>query len=195
MSGIRERGKATRKRKFALVDGNTQRIPDDDVFCVDSATSRAVVRRRLLETGKLPYRCAICPIIDTHNGLPLALHLDHKNGVNNDHRLRNLRWLCPNCHSQTATYAGRNKLPAAIRTCGVCGGDRSQKGNASAGRCRGCARALRHGIEWPSPDVMARMVFELPATTIAKKLGVSDVAVVKFCKKHSITKPGRGYWT
>ena len=31
------------------------------------------------------------------------------NGKNNDHRIENLRFLCPNCHSQTATYAGKNK--------------------------------------------------------------------------------------
>ena len=41
-------------------------------------------------------------------GNPLALQLDHINGVNNDHRLTNLRFLCPNCHSQTDTYAGKN---------------------------------------------------------------------------------------
>lgn len=39
---------------------------------------------------------------------PLTLQLDHINRVNNDHRLTNLRFLCPNCHSQTDTYAGKN---------------------------------------------------------------------------------------
>ena len=34
---------------------------------------------------------------------------NHINGINNDHRLENLRFLCPNCHSQTSTYAGKNK--------------------------------------------------------------------------------------
>ena len=45
------------------------------------------------------------------NGLDkkLSLQLDHINGINNDHRIENLRFLCPNCHSQTETYAGKNK--------------------------------------------------------------------------------------
>lgn len=38
----------------------------------------------------------------------MALQLDHKNGVNNDHRLENLRFLCPNCHAITETFAGKN---------------------------------------------------------------------------------------
>lgn len=32
------------------------------------------------------------------------MQLDHRNGKNDDNRLENLRWLCPNCHSQTDTY-------------------------------------------------------------------------------------------
>jgi hypothetical protein len=37
------------------------------------------------------------------------LVLDHINGINDDYRPGNLRLLCPNCHSQTPTFAGRNR--------------------------------------------------------------------------------------
>jgi 5-methylcytosine-specific restriction endonuclease McrA len=40
---------------------------------------------------------------------PLSLELDHITGDKHDNRLDNLRLLCPNCHSQTMTYAGGNK--------------------------------------------------------------------------------------
>jgi len=63
---------------------------------------------RLVREGLLEYKCAKCGITEWQ-GEPISLQLDHKNGINNDHRLENLRFLCPNCHSQTATYAGRNK--------------------------------------------------------------------------------------
>lgn len=39
----------------------------------------------------------------------MTLQLDHINGVRDDNRIENLRFLCPNCHSQTDTFAGRNK--------------------------------------------------------------------------------------
>jgi hypothetical protein len=43
-------------------------------------------------------------------GQPIALELEHINGDNTDHRIENLQILCPNCHAQTPTYRGRNKL-------------------------------------------------------------------------------------
>ena len=56
----------------------------------------------------MEYKCANCGLIEWQ-GQVLSLHLDHINGINNDHRIENLRFLCPNCHSLTETYAGKNK--------------------------------------------------------------------------------------
>ena len=66
------------------------------------------LKRQLLQANVFPYECDKCAISDW-NGLPLSLHLDHINGDSSDHRLGNLRFLCPNCHSQTETYCGKNK--------------------------------------------------------------------------------------
>lgn len=63
---------------------------------------------RLVNEGKLEYKCVKCSNEGEWMGEPITLQLDHINGVNNDHRLENLRFLCPNCHSQTKTYGGRN---------------------------------------------------------------------------------------
>ena len=65
------------------------------------------LKDRLIREGRLEYKCAFCGISEWR-GLPLTLQLDHKNGKHNDHRIENLRFLCPNCHSQTETFAGRN---------------------------------------------------------------------------------------
>jgi 5-methylcytosine-specific restriction endonuclease McrA len=68
---------------------------------------RARLKRRLVAAGLMAYRCAICGISEWHEQT-LVLQLDHVNGGGDDNRLDNLRLLCPNCHSQTSTYCGRN---------------------------------------------------------------------------------------
>ncbi|WP_307718227.1 HNH endonuclease signature motif containing protein [Rhodococcus pyridinivorans] len=41
-------------------------------------------------------------------GEPITFHVDHIDGNSHDSRPENVRFLCPNCHSQTPTWAGRN---------------------------------------------------------------------------------------
>lgn len=65
------------------------------------------LKLRLVDEGILPWRCAVCAI-DSWQGRPLSLHLDHIDGDRRDNRRENLRLLCPNCHSQTPTYCGKN---------------------------------------------------------------------------------------
>lgn len=42
-------------------------------------------------------------------GSKLILEVDHKNGNNRDNSRENLEALCPNCHSLTESWRGRNK--------------------------------------------------------------------------------------
>ena len=65
-----------------------------------------LLRRALIEAG-VPYKCVTCGVQDEWCGLPLILHVDHIRGDPSDSRLQEVRFLCPNCHSQTATWAGR----------------------------------------------------------------------------------------
>jgi hypothetical protein len=76
---------------------------------VDAKREKALALRRALKEAGRAYLCAECGIADNWNGRPLTLHVDHIDGQFWDCRLENLRFLCPNCHSQTATYAGRNR--------------------------------------------------------------------------------------
>lgn len=97
---------------FKGKSGLTKRIdsvtlPLEKVFSKNNH-SRNVVRKKLITSGLIEYKCAMCGISEW-NGKKISLELDHINGVNNDHRIENLRFLCPNCHSQTTTYGAKNK--------------------------------------------------------------------------------------
>lgn len=80
----------------------------ESLFTVDSSIARGSVRRRILRDNLLPYRCSECNSDPFWRGKSLVLVLDHINGVRNDHRLENLRFVCPNCNSQLDTHCGRN---------------------------------------------------------------------------------------
>jgi len=85
------------------------RLPLDVVLVMNSTyMSIQSLKRRLLAKNLLQRRCSVCGLTDWR-GAALALILDHINGDPRDHRLENLRLLCPNCNSQTPTFAGRNK--------------------------------------------------------------------------------------
>jgi hypothetical protein len=51
------------------------------------------------------------------NGSTLVLQLDHINGIKTDNTRSNLRFLCPNCHSQTETFAARNIKRLKMKNC------------------------------------------------------------------------------
>lgn len=87
---------------------STKIIKPEALFKNNSKHNRSVLRRYIIKNEIIPYKCAICGLT-TWNNKTISLELDHINGINNDNRLENLRFLCPNCHSQTTTYGSRNQ--------------------------------------------------------------------------------------
>lgn len=70
------------------------------------------LKNRLIKEGLKSEKCEgeNCNVNSIWNGKLLKLHLDHIDGNSENHKLNNLRILCPNCHSQTDTYAGKNVI-------------------------------------------------------------------------------------
>jgi 5-methylcytosine-specific restriction endonuclease McrA len=66
------------------------------------------LKKRLINDGIKENKCEICGITEW-NGNPISMQLDHIDGNSHNHKLENLRMTCPNCHSQTETYCGKNK--------------------------------------------------------------------------------------
>jgi hypothetical protein len=83
-----------------------QAMPIDKLL--SGVRSRGHLKGRLLKAGLKSNECERCGI-NTWLGMPLSLALHHVNGDKHDNRLVNLQLLCPNCHSQTDNFAGRNR--------------------------------------------------------------------------------------
>ena len=88
--------------------GRRGRPRTDDMIFVKGLKRESVIRQRFLQLGRVLYTCAVCDLAPVWNDQPLTLQLDHINGQSTDNRVENLRWICPNCHSQTETYVGKN---------------------------------------------------------------------------------------
>lgn len=58
-----------------------------------------------------------------------------------------------------------------------------------------CSNKFKNDIAWPSDTALKEMIWQAPATTIAKQLGVSSSAIKKRCKLKEINTPPRGYWS
>lgn len=74
----------------------------------------ATLKRRLVADNIIEYKCVVCGNDGTWLGNPITLQLNHINGNRHDHSLENLEFLCPNCHTQTETWGGRNKLRKTV---------------------------------------------------------------------------------
>lgn len=99
-----------------------ERRPFSEILVKNSDyTSIGNLKRRLVREGLLQNKCSTCGLGTEWQSKNLVLVLDHINGNSRDHRIENLRFLCPNCNSQTPTFSRRKTGRYQIKKCKVCG--------------------------------------------------------------------------
>lgn len=82
--------------------------PLAEILVRGSVYQSSLLKKRLIETGLRRACCEICGLQSWQGGPP-PLELDHINGRSDDNRLDNLRIICPNCHALTSTYRAKNR--------------------------------------------------------------------------------------
>lgn len=124
--------------------------------------------KRLIKEGYKNYCCEKCGISEWQ-GEPLSLQLEHIDGNHSNNSLDNLKILCPNCHSQTSTYAGKNV-------------DHLQQ------------RIIKNKkiINFKNPPIsredLKNKIRTIPFVEIGKQFGVTDNAIRKWCDKYKLPK-------
>ena len=148
------------------------------------------IKQRLIKENTIDYKCSLCNCKPFWLGQELVLHLDHINGDNSDNRLENLRFLCPNCHSQTWSYSGKAKKNRCI--------DCHKIISHKSKRCQKCSidqnRTKQNKIFNIDIEQLKIDIWQMPMTEIANKYGCSDKLISKRCKEYNIEKPPRGYF-
>ena len=86
-----------------------EKFPDKDIFVENSTYPRHSLKERILRKGLIKYECFCCGLGPEWLGKPMPLILDHKNGINDDNRLKNLRFVCSNCDTQLPTHKSKNR--------------------------------------------------------------------------------------
>ena len=179
------------------IDGNlsAEARPLEEVLIEKSTYSRQHVKRRLFKEGLKEPVCEMCGQDEMWHGRPMGMIIDHINGVRDDHRLENLRIVCPNCASTLDTHCGRkNRVSKAKRDCRRCGRPffpgRPQQ--------RYCSREC--GTRWDRSKLRRKpvttgrrierppyeqLLAEIEATSycaVGRKYGVSDNAIRKWVR-------------
>lgn len=159
---------------------------------LESGSLQSVSKKTLINLQIIQSDCCdICGINRVWNQLPLSLQLDHIDGNPKNNKPSNLRFLCPNCHSQTETFCIGNRKIKDKNKCRDCGIEILEVSK----RCLCCETQRRsrgdfqqiNKFEISEEDLYKLVCIErIPFTTLGKMFGVSDNSIRKRCKKYNI---------
>lgn len=160
--------------KKVMSDGKIKKTPNSEIFVENSKAKRGTAKNRIINDNLMEYKCVMCGNEGEWMGNKITLILDHINGVNNDHRLENLRFLCPNCNSTLDTHCvGHHGLGKEPKVDG-----RTLR--------KGIDRPEIRKVDRPTKEELEDLLSKNSYVSLGKRFGVSDNAVRKWAKKYGI---------
>jgi transposase-like protein len=173
---------------------NVTAKPLDEILVRGSSYARANLKVRLYAEGIKAPICEMCGQDEVWRGRPMGLILDHINGVRDDHRLQNLRIVCPNCAATLDTHCGRkNRLERPERACLRCDAIFRARYPQQRYCSRSCGvRYERKGkpnptlrrVNRPPYHQLLREIAETSYVAVGRRYGVSDNAIRKWLRQY-----------
>lgn len=140
-----------------------------EIFRENSTVTRQTVKNMLINDNILNYECCFCGNEGEWMGKKITLILDHINGTNNDNRIENLRFVCPNCNSTLETHCIGHK--ALIKKSIKVDKRKIYKPNKIEGKRK---------TDRPSLEALINDVEKLGYCGTGRKYGVSDNCIRKW---------------
>lgn len=181
---------------FAVSRGPIPRVaqPLAEILVEGSRYSRSHLKERLYREGVKRPLCELCGQDEMWRGRPMGLILDHVNGVRDDHRLENLRIVCPNCAATLDTHCGRkNRIERAEQECLRCRKTfRPRHANhrycsrhcGSRAPSPGGPRPTLRRVERPPYEQLMQEIAATSWSAVGRRYGVSDNAVRKWVRQY-----------
>jgi len=150
-------------------------LPLSEVMTEASTYSRGALKARLYKEGLKTPICEICGQDENWKGVKIALILDHINGVRNDHRLENLRIVCPNCNAGLPTHCGRKHPVGWVKP-------ESERIDKRIGNHKPILTTRK--IERPPYEQLLQEIRDLGYVGTGRRYGVTDNSIRKWVRNY-----------
>jgi hypothetical protein len=182
--------------------GGTKKLHWEKVLIFDRRGARKEnvprLRRAMIESG-IPEVCSECGQLPKWNNKPLRLQIDHRDGNNIDNRPHNVRFLCPNCHTQTLNYGAKNIRHSSCKPvlvqiiCEHCNKTTSKRRKLVARakrqfcdiRCKNLFQEHKRMKNSKHQQIYREFLKTHKYLTTAKMFGVSDTLVRRIVSKYA----------
>lgn len=173
---------------FKIVGKNSTERTPENIFIENSTANQSTLRRWYKKEEYSEYVCSICGQFPYWNNQPLTLILDHINGNNQDDRLENLRWVCPNCNIQLPTTNRRKNVNNKKYYCIDCGKEVSSPLSKRCSACDGKNKRIPLDQMPVTREELKSLIRNTPFTEIGRSFGLTDAAIRKWCDKFNLPR-------